>query len=72
MRTWSFVITAVILYIPANFYPVMTVIQLGSGEPGTIMGGVEELVQTREFRWRSGLLRQHPGAGAEARRAHVC
>ena len=30
-RTWAFVIAAAILYIPANAYPVLTVIQAGVG-----------------------------------------
>lgn len=42
-RTWALVITAIILYIPANILPVMTVISLGSGEPDTIMSGVVAL-----------------------------
>ena len=32
------------LYIPANIYPVLTVVQLGSGQPSTILGGVRELI----------------------------
>lgn len=32
-----------VLYIPANAYPVMTVISLGRGEPDTILSGVVEL-----------------------------
>lgn len=43
-RTGALLITAAILYIPANVYPVMTFSALGSGEPSTILGGVEELV----------------------------
>ena len=43
-RTWALVIAAVILYVPANVYPVLTVIQLGSGAPSTILGGAEELL----------------------------
>jgi paraquat-inducible protein A len=39
-RAWALLIAATILYIPANLYPVMTVIYLGAGEPSTIMGGV--------------------------------
>jgi paraquat-inducible protein A len=39
-RAWALMIAAVILYIPANLYPVMTVIYLGQGDPSTIMGGV--------------------------------
>jgi len=45
-RTWALVITAIILYIPANILPVMTVISLGSGAPDTIMSGVIELADS--------------------------
>ncbi len=45
-RTWALVITAIILYIPANLFPVMTVISLGSGAPDTIMSGVIELADS--------------------------
>jgi paraquat-inducible protein A len=44
-RTWAFAIAAVVLYIPANVYPVLTVVRLGSGEPSTILGGVQELLE---------------------------
>jgi paraquat-inducible protein A len=43
-RTWAMVATAAILYIPANVYPVMTVISFGSGEPDTILSGVVALL----------------------------
>src|SRR5262249_29070257 len=43
-RTWALVIAAAVLYIPANVYPVLTVIQLGAGQPSTILGGVEDLL----------------------------
>jgi paraquat-inducible protein A len=43
-RTWAFSIAAVVLYIPANIYPVLTVVRLGSGAPSTILGGVRELL----------------------------
>lgn len=43
-RTWALVIAAAVLYVPANLYPVLTVVQLGAGSPSTIMGGVEELI----------------------------
>ena len=33
------------LYIPANTYPVLTVVRLGAGQPSTILGGVRELVE---------------------------
>lgn len=43
VRSWAFLLTAMILYIPANVLPVMTVTSLGSGEPDTIMSGVISL-----------------------------
>jgi paraquat-inducible protein A len=48
-RTWTLVIAAAVLYVPANLFPVLTVMQLGAGEPSTILGGVRELVQTRMY-----------------------
>jgi paraquat-inducible protein A len=43
-RTWALVVTAAILYIPANLLPVMTVVHFGRGEPDTILSGVKELI----------------------------
>jgi paraquat-inducible protein A len=37
-------VAAYILYIPANVYPVMTVISFGKGEPDTILSGVQSLI----------------------------
>jgi paraquat-inducible protein A len=48
-RTWALVIAAAVLYIPANYYPVLTVVQLGAGQPSTILGGVEELLTARQY-----------------------
>jgi paraquat-inducible protein A len=48
-RTWALVIAAAILYIPANYYPVLSVVQLGAGQPSTILGGVEELVKDGQY-----------------------
>jgi paraquat-inducible protein A len=48
-RTWALVIAAAILYIPANYYPVLSVVQLGAGQPSTILGGVEELLRARQY-----------------------
>jgi paraquat-inducible protein A len=39
-RTLALVITAAILYVPANVLPIMTTEQLGRASPSTIMGGV--------------------------------
>ena len=43
-RTWALIIAAYILYVPANVYPVMTVISFGKGEPDTILSGVQSLI----------------------------
>jgi paraquat-inducible protein A len=48
-RTAALVIAAAILYVPANYYPVLTVVQFGAGQPSTILGGVEELVSARQY-----------------------
>jgi paraquat-inducible protein A len=45
-RAWALMIAAAILYIPANVYPVLQFIQLGSGAPSTILGGVVELMDS--------------------------
>ncbi len=42
-RTAALVVTATILYIPANLLPVMTVTSFGKGEPDTILSGVKAL-----------------------------
>ena len=44
-RSWAFAIAAVIVYVPANLYPVLTLTHLGVGHPSTIMGGVVELAE---------------------------
>ncbi|VVO00043.1 paraquat-inducible protein A [Pseudomonas fluorescens] len=49
VRTWALLVTAAILYIPANLLPIMTVSSLGQGAPSTIMSGVIELVQHGMF-----------------------
>jgi paraquat-inducible protein A len=48
-RTWALVIAAAVLYVPANYFPVLTVMQLGAGAPSTILGGVEELISSRMY-----------------------
>lgn len=44
-RTVALLITATILYIPANVYPIMVTEYLGVPEASTIMGGVVVLVK---------------------------
>jgi paraquat-inducible protein A len=48
-RTWALVVAAAVMYVPANYFPVLTVVQLGAGSPSTIIGGVEELVASRLY-----------------------
>jgi paraquat-inducible protein A len=48
-RTWALVISAAIMYVPANYYPVLTVEQFGAGVPSTIIGGVQELLHSRLY-----------------------
>ncbi len=44
-RTFALVVTAIILFIPANVFPVMTVVQLGRDKTNTILSGVIELIE---------------------------
>ncbi len=44
-RTWALVVTAWIFIVPANVYPIMTVVYFGDGEPDTIFSGVVQLAQ---------------------------
>jgi len=39
-RSWAFLITAIIFYIPANLYPMLIVSRFGAKEESTILGGV--------------------------------
>jgi len=45
-RTWALLLTAAMLYIPANVYPIMTFINFGQGQPDTIMSGVNSLIDS--------------------------
>lgn len=45
-RTSALLISAVILYLPANLYPIMTVQQFGHGEPQTIFSGVVHMIDS--------------------------
>lgn len=44
-KTWALMAAAIVMLIPANLLPVMTVTQLGRGEPSTIISGVIHLVE---------------------------
>ena len=43
-RSWALLAAATCLYLPANLYPIITVIRFGQGQPSTIMEGVRELI----------------------------
>jgi paraquat-inducible protein A len=53
-RTIAYVMTGAVLYVPANLYPVLTVISFGRGAPSTIMGGVKELLSGSD--WPLGVI----------------
>ena len=44
-KTWALLLSAAILMVPANVYPVMTVIRFGQGEPNTILSGIIHLIE---------------------------
>lgn len=47
--TLALLITASLLYIPANVFPIMTTMQFGQGEPSTILGGVMLLLELEAY-----------------------
>lgn len=42
-RTWVYLLTGMLLYIPANLWPIMNTTQLSTETPNTIVGGVLSL-----------------------------
>lgn len=44
-RTTALVIAGFVLLIPANLLPILTIEQLGSIDPNTILGGIRELIR---------------------------
>ena len=48
-RSWAYLITAIICYIPANIYPMMVIEQFGSESGSTILEGVLELWAHGDF-----------------------
>jgi paraquat-inducible protein A len=48
-RTLAFLITAIILYIPANLYPILISKQLGINTESTIIGGVIHLWEAGSY-----------------------
>lgn len=47
--TWAMLLTAVLLYIPANLLPIMVTTTLGNEQPSTIIGGVILLWQSGSY-----------------------
>ncbi|WP_299265275.1 paraquat-inducible protein A [uncultured Psychrosphaera sp.] len=48
-QVWALLLTAIIFYIPANVYPIMYTVSLGSTEPSTIIEGVILLWQLGSY-----------------------
>ena len=48
-RATALVLTGLVLYIPANLYPVMTVVSFGRRNSATIIGGVIELLNGSDW-----------------------
>jgi len=48
-KSWAYLIAASILYIPANIYPIMTVISFGQGHPDTIISGIFNLYNSGQI-----------------------
>jgi paraquat-inducible protein A len=48
-RAWAWLLAGMILYIPANFYPMMITDMFGRATPNTIIGGVVSLFQHGDY-----------------------
>ena len=48
-RTEALVVTGLVLYLPANLYPVITVVSFGRRASATIIGGVAELLNGSDW-----------------------
>ena len=48
-RTWALLAASVVMYIPANVYPIMNTTTMGQTSPSTIIGGVVELWQMGDW-----------------------
>ncbi|MBA4361567.1 MULTISPECIES: paraquat-inducible protein A [Pseudomonas] len=44
-RTWAYLLTSLVFYVPANLLPVMNTKMVGNGADSTIMGGVLDFWQ---------------------------
>ncbi len=53
-RSWAWLLTATVFYIPANFLPVATIAKLASNQPDTIFSGVMRLLH--EGMWPLALI----------------
>jgi len=48
-RTWAFLITAIILYFPANLYPILITKKFGMESASTILGGIIHLWEVGSY-----------------------
>ena len=53
-NTWALLFAASVLLIPANLYPILTVIRFGQGAPSTILSGVLHLIE--DGTWGLGMI----------------
>ncbi len=44
LNTWAFLAAGLLLYIPANLFPILTLVRLGQPNTSTILGGAQELL----------------------------
>jgi paraquat-inducible protein A len=48
-KSWAYLITAMIFYIPANIYPMMVIRQFGTKTESTILGGIIHLWEYGDY-----------------------
>src|SRR5690554_726765 len=47
--TWALLLTAVVLYVPANLYPMMETVSVGGTTYSTILGGVIQMIEMESY-----------------------
>ncbi len=48
-RAWAWLLAGMVLYVPANLYPIMTTGVLGQNTANTILGGVDALIRHHAY-----------------------
>jgi len=48
-RSWAWLLAGLLVYVPANIYPIMYTTVFGDSEPNTILGGILVLLELKSY-----------------------